>query len=236
MRILAVDTSTSSGSIAFLDDRGMVAEWTLRSAQTHNRRLLKTVDRFLRDLEWPIGSIDLFSVTTGPGSFTGLRIGLTTVKTLAWSLNKPYAAIPSLDALAAPLACSPLPVCTLVDAHKGEVYAAVFTADERWNLHLEGSYVVIPPDRVPERIKGPTIFCGDGWLLHQDIIREKLGESAIGASAPYHIIRASFVGELARVKYLSGQTEDPMTSIPLYVRPSEAELLNPHLNPWNSVS
>ena len=85
MRILAADTSTASGSLALLDGENLTAEWTLRSAQTHNRRLLKSIDSLLREAGWDLETIDAFAVACGPGSFTGLRIGMTTMKVLAWT-------------------------------------------------------------------------------------------------------------------------------------------------------
>jgi tRNA threonylcarbamoyladenosine biosynthesis protein TsaB len=229
MKILAVDTSTASGSMALLEGGKLMAEWTLFSAQTHNRRLLKMVDTFLEALGWAIDDVDGFAVTAGPGSFTGLRIGLTTVKTLAWTLGKPFAAVPSLDALAAPLGFAPLPVCALLDARRNEVYFGLYHPDGKGGLQRMGPYLVMSPARVADRIEGQAIFCGDGWLLYRDMFSETLGSRIVEASAPYHIIRAGFVGELGRRKFLEGGADDPVLSVPLYVRPSEAELRNPHL-------
>lgn len=229
MKILAVDTSTSSGSVALLDGTRLMAEWTLQAAITHNRRLLSTMDFLLREVGWTLDNVDGLAVTVGPGSFTGLRIGLTTMKSLAWAAQKLYVGIPSLDALAAPLSFASMPVCTLLDARKKEVYCTLYQPNGTGRLHREIPYQAISPDRVIEQIKVPTLFCGDGWLLYQDLLERQLGPLAIGAPAPYHIIRAGFVGELARTKFLAGEDEDPMTGIPLYVRPSEAEKNNPHL-------
>jgi tRNA threonylcarbamoyladenosine biosynthesis protein TsaB len=227
MKILAVDTATISGSIALLEGPRVLCEWTMQSAQTHNRRLLKSIDFFLREIGWTLAQIDGFAVTIGPGSFTGLRIGLSTVKTLAWSLKKPFKGIPSLDALAAPLAFAALPVCTLLDAHKKEVFYALYESDSKGRLRRVGEAEVLAPEKILERIKTPTIFCGDGWLLYRNLLLEKLGDFAIEASAPYHIIRSSFVGELARQAFLAGDSDDPMTAVPIYVRASEAEIKFP---------
>jgi tRNA threonylcarbamoyladenosine biosynthesis protein TsaB len=229
MKILAVDTSTTTGSLAFVEDMRVMAEWTLQSAQTHNRRLLKSLDLFLVELGWSLAEVDGFAVTMGPGSFTGLRIGLTTVKTLAWTLRKPYVGISSLDALAAPLSFAALPVCTVIDAHRHEVYSAIFQPDGKGEVQRLTPYQVKAPENLAEQISGPTIFCGDGLPPYRSVLREKLGAWLMEAPAPYHIIRASFVGALAANKFLAGEKEDPMTGIPLYVRPSEAELNNPDL-------
>lgn len=227
MKILAVDTSTVSGSVALLDGETLIAEWVLHSAQTHNRRLLKTVEYLLNQAGWNLGQVEGFAVTTGPGSFTGLRIGLTTVKTLAWSLKKPFFGVLSLDALAAPFGFSPLPVCTLLDARRDEFYCALHLPDGKGGVRRIGACEVMPRERVSEQIIEPTVFCGDGWLVAGDFLRKKLGDLAIGAPGFYHVIRASVVGEIARMKFLAGESEDPLTAVPLYVRLSEAEVRNP---------
>jgi tRNA threonylcarbamoyladenosine biosynthesis protein TsaB len=229
MKILAVDTSTASGSIALLDGARLMAEWTLQSAQTHNRRLLKNIDHFLSELGWTIKQLEGFAVTIGPGSFTGLRIGATTIKTLAWATGKPFAGIPSLDALAAPLGFSTLPICPLIDARRSEIYYALYQPDERGEVRLAAPFQVDSPERIVRKIQGPTIFCGDGWALCQELFSKKLGAQAVAASGPFHVIRASHVGELARKRFQEQQAEDPMTVVPLYVRPSEAEIRHPHL-------
>lgn len=229
MKILAVDTSTSSGSVALLDDARVMGEWSLQAALTHNRRLLGRVDFLLREVGWEFEQLEGLAATLGPGSFTGLRIGLTTIKTLAWSSGKLFVGIPSLDALAAPFSFASLPVCTLIDARKKEVYCAIYRPDAGGGLSRKTPYQAIAPERVIEQIKEPTLFCGDGWLLYRDLLAGELGGLAIAAPAPCNIIRASFVGELARLKFLAGEAQDPMTSVPLYVRPSEAEINNPHI-------
>jgi tRNA threonylcarbamoyladenosine biosynthesis protein TsaB len=227
MKILAVDTSTASGSIALLDDTRLVAEWTLYSTQTHNRRLLKNIDLFLNELGWTLEHLDGFAVTIGPGSFTGLRIGVTTIKTLAWAARKPFAGIPSLDALAAPLGYAAHPICSLIDARKSEIYHAFYQPDGKGAVRLMAPFQVDSAERILEKVEGPTIFCGDGWPLCEELFGKKLGDWALAASAPYHVIRASHVGELARKRLQGQQGEDPMTCVPLYVRPSEAEIQHP---------
>jgi tRNA threonylcarbamoyladenosine biosynthesis protein TsaB len=224
MKILAADTSTATGSVALLQDDQVLAEWSLHSSQTHNRRLLKMVDIVLQQAGCPVADVDGFAVTTGPGSFTGLRIGLSTMKTLAWSLQKPYVGISSLDALAAAFAFTSLPVCPVLDARKKQIYFALYRPDGCGSLVRQGPYRVTPPAELIQHILEPTIFCGDGWLLYRDLLQPDLGALAVTPPAPYHTIRAAFVAAMARQKILAGVAEDPMAGIPLYVRPSEAEL------------
>ncbi|MEN6437475.1 MAG: tRNA (adenosine(37)-N6)-threonylcarbamoyltransferase complex dimerization subunit type 1 TsaB [Syntrophobacter sp.] len=227
MRILAADTSSMSGSLALIEDGTIVAEWTLRSAQTHNRRLLGAIDQILDQAAWSLDSVDGFAVTAGPGSFTGLRIGMTTIKTLAWTRGKLYAAVPSLDALAFPFACAALPVCTIIDARKQEVYCALYRSDPRGTVRNIMPCTALSPLELARRITEPVIFCGDAWPLYKNQIKRKLGALAIGAPASLHMLRAGFVGEIAAKRFEKGQSDDPATSIPYYVRPSEAEIRYP---------
>jgi len=230
MKILAVDTSTTSGSIALLDGPHVLAEWTIQSAQTHNRRLLKRVDIILRELGWELDKVDALAVTSGPGSFTGLRIGVTTIKTIAWAARKPFVSIPSLDALAAPLGFAALPICPLIDARKDEIYFSLYRSEGTGKVQPLAPYRVESPERIVTEIKGPTIFCGDGWPRCKELFVKRLGDWAVAAPAPFHIIRASSVGELARNRLAAEQQgEDPLTAGPCYVRPSEAEIMHPHL-------
>lgn len=224
MKIVAIDTSTTAGSVALLQDEQVVAEWYLQSAKTHNRRLLSSLNDVLRQAGWSLKDADGFAATIGPGSFTGLRIGLSTVKTLAWSLSKDYVGVSSLDALAAGLFFSPLPVCSVLDARKNEVYFALYRPTGLGHPALQGSYLVDKPHRLARSITEQTVFCGDGWLLYKDFLQESLGELAVEAPAPCHMIRASHVGFLAMQRMLAGKGDDPMLSAPLYVRPSEAEI------------
>lgn len=230
MKVLAADTSTASGSVCLMDGARVKAEWTIHSEITHNRLLLKTIDRVLEAVGWSLEEVEGFAVTTGPGSFTGLRIGLTTLKSLAWALRKPFAGIPSLDALAAQFAFAAHPVCSLLDARKREVFVGLYQPDDKGNLVRKGDLRVAKPERILDWIAEPTVFCGDGWLAYEDFFREKLGPKALAAPAPHHVLRSSHVAHLARKRFLAGDVDNPMTSVPLYVRPSEAELHYPELS------
>lgn len=235
-KILAADTSTSSGSIALLEGERILLERLLASSQTHNRRLLKSIEEALRIVGWRYDQVDGFAVTMGPGSFTGLRIGLTTIKTLAWASRKPLVGIPTLDVLAASLPFSPLPICALIDAHKKEVYARVYRSEPGGEVHPVSPCLAMGIRAVPEIIREKTLFCGDGWLLHRSTLQELLGPLAVGAPAPFHLIRAGVLGELARKRLECGEVDNPLTAVPLYVRPSEAELSTVHPRPGFSPS
>ena len=206
---------------------------TLSSARTHNRRLLKAIDSLLREAGWDLKAIDAFAVACGPGSFTGLRIGMTTMKVLAWTMGKLYAGICTLDALALPLSFSNNPICALLDARKGEVYCALYRPDGKGGLSLEVPYAAMTPSRLAKNIiskfSEPVIFCGDGWTAYRDLIERKLGEMIVRPPSYFHIIRAASIAELARKRLVKGESDDPKSSVPFYLRPSEAEIHYPDL-------
>ncbi|MEJ5363483.1 MAG: tRNA (adenosine(37)-N6)-threonylcarbamoyltransferase complex dimerization subunit type 1 TsaB [Desulfosoma sp.] len=224
MKVLAVDTSTSSGSVALLDEDAVVAEWTLLSARTHNRRLLDGVDRILAEAGWLLEDVDAFAVTTGPGSFTGIRIGLSTMKAMAWALGKPLVGVGTLPALAAPFSVACRAVCPVIDARKNEVYAALYRPDGKGGLIEEQAPAVLAPEKIALWIAEKTFLCGDGWLAYRERFRRALGDWAVDPGAAFHGVRAGFVGRCAMERLRAGADTDPMRLMPLYVRPSEAEL------------
>ncbi|SHF51291.1 tRNA threonylcarbamoyladenosine biosynthesis protein TsaB [Desulfacinum infernum DSM 9756] len=229
MKILAVDTSTTSGSVALCTEDRVVAEWTLVSARTHNRRLLAGVDRILADAGWDLEEVDAFAVTVGPGSFTGIRIGLSTLKAMAWALGKPLYGVSTLEALAEPLATASLPVCPMVDARKKEIYAALYRPGAPGVLSEERPAAVFAPEAVAQWVNEPVFVCGDGWLQYRSRLREILGDKLVDPGPGYHGIRAGNVGRIALRKMAAGAPSDPVDLVPSYIRPSEAEINNPHL-------
>jgi len=216
MRVLAVDTSTMAGGVALLDGSRVIGESLVDVRTTHSERLMVAVDRALSDAGWAPENLDGFAVTIGPGSFTGLRIGLAAVKGLALALGRPIAAVPTLDAMAAGLPWAMRPVCPVLDARKGEVYACLY----RWDgliMRREWEYLALAPDALAARLTEPVIGVGDGaaliassWMTPTEPVRR-------GPSA-------AVVGWLGHERLRRGETVDATTLVPLYLRPSEAAL------------
>jgi len=127
MKVLAIDTSTMLGGVAVMDDQlGLVAEVRLNVKSTYSERLMTSIDYALQQSGYKVSDMDCFAVAIGPGSFTGLRIGLSTVKGFSYATGKPIVSVPTLEALAHNFPFSRYPVCTMLDARKKEVYAALF--------------------------------------------------------------------------------------------------------------
>ena len=130
MRILGVDTSTSCGSLGLIDEDGVIAEYALFREETHSARLVPAIQALLREARININEIDGMAISLGPGSFTGLRVGLSAVKGLALATEKLVVGIPTLDALASNLPFTPYLICPILDARKGEVYTALYKDGE----------------------------------------------------------------------------------------------------------
>ena len=230
MLILAVETSTFTGSVALVEASlpegawRIVGETTLNLSETHSSRLMPTIDRLLRETSRSIQAVQGIAVGLGPGSFTGLRIAVSTVKGLAFSLQVPVVGVPTLDALAhnVPFA-SPL-VCPVLDARKKEVYATLFRGNGEGDLRKIGEYWVLSPEELCSRISERTILVGNGAEVYGETFREKLGSRALFAPPEFSFPRASSVARLSLPSFRRGQSLDLLTFSPIYVRRSEAEI------------
>jgi len=215
MRVLAVETSTLSGGAALLDER-VVGEYMLDVRVTHSERLMTAIDQLLGDAGWTVRDLEGIAVTVGPGSFTGLRVGLSTVKGLALALAIPVAAVPTLDAMAAMLPYAALPVCPVLDARKREVYASLY----RWDglgMRRQWDYLAIAPDDLARRLDEPVIVVGDGAHAIDSPWARRVEPPRRGP-AP------AVVGALGRTRLALGDTVAAADLVPIYLRPSEAEL------------
>jgi len=216
MRVLAVETSTLSGGAALLDGKRVVGEYTLDVRLTHSERLMAAIDQLLVDAGWTARELEGLAVSVGPGSFTGLRVGLSTVKGLALALAVPVAAVPTLDAMAAMLPFAALPVCPVLDARKREVYASRY----RWDglgMRREWDYLAIAPDELDRRLDEPVIVVGDG----ADSIRSPFAHRIV---PPRRGPAPAVVGALGHARLAIGETVAAAELVPIYLRPSEAEL------------
>ncbi|RNC67903.1 MAG: tRNA (adenosine(37)-N6)-threonylcarbamoyltransferase complex dimerization subunit type 1 TsaB [Desulfuromonadales bacterium] len=222
MKLLTVDTSTSTSSVALTVDGRLVAEYLVDCEKTLSERLLAATAAVLRDARLATDDLDGFGVALGPGSFTGVRIGVATIKGLALASGKPCVGFSSLAMLALNLPWSSFPVCSLFDARKNEVYAGLYRCG-----HLPEELIadcVIPPDRFLERLEGPIIFVGDGALRFRGLIEATLGERAVFAPSHCHQPRAAAGAMLALEAFRTGKTVALPLLNPTYIRPSEAEL------------
>ncbi|MDF1593390.1 MAG: tRNA (adenosine(37)-N6)-threonylcarbamoyltransferase complex dimerization subunit type 1 TsaB [Desulfobacterales bacterium] len=229
MRILALDTSTKSCSVAILDGQTILAESTSVSAQTHAVHLIEMVQKIVDLSGLALSEMDGFAVGRGPGSFTGLRIGISTIKALAVAAGKPVVGVSNLDALAMQAAVSSNMVCPLMDARKGEVYFSRYCY-ENGNLQRIVPAQVSTLDNVLSAIHTTCVFIGEGARIYQKKIIEKFGPYASFAAPIQNTIRASTIGQLSVNRFKQENPDDVVMLAPEYIRKSDAELGFGHKN------
>lgn len=223
MRILALDTTGQGCSVAVAENGELLAEVDFQKKETHSRHIMGLIDAILKVSDLTIHDIDGFAVSRGPGSFTGLRIGLSTIKGLAMVTGKPVVGVSSLDALALNVPFTDRPVCALIDARKNEVYMARYRLEHGWPVAVVPACAVAPESLV-EGIDTHTVFVGTGLSVVGPAIRKRLGEMAVFMPTELDLIRASNVARLGFRRLQSGETDQTDCLVPYYIRPSDAEI------------
>jgi tRNA threonylcarbamoyladenosine biosynthesis protein TsaB len=223
MYILGIETSTMVGSVAIITEDRLIAEYTLNIETTHAERLMSAIDHLLQAVSLCIQDIDGVAVGLGPGSFTGLRIGVTTAKGLAYSIRKPIMAISSLDALASQYLFTDFLICPMLDARKREVYMA-FYRNTGAVVERLSEYTVIAPERLLREITEPVLFLGDGVFSYRRYIETTLGQYALFADAAHLLPRGSLIAKLGYDRLMADDYDDCFALTPLYVRKSDAEI------------
>lgn len=229
MKILAIDTSTSFASVAIAVDEQVVAESLLNTNRTLSARLVPEIERLLTTAGLSFDDIDVFASSIGPGSFTGVRGGIATIQGLALATGTPCAGFSSLALLAMNFSLSPMPVCTLLDARKSEVYAALYDCSSAIPSPIISDSVLPPAlllDQIAALDKSAIIFAGDGAVRYHDLIAERLGDQAVFAPYPLNSPHAANGTVLALHASRCGALLEPGQLLPLYLRASDAEINN----------
>ena len=224
MKVLGIDTSTSCGSVGLVDDGEVISDYLLNIPVTHSERLLGAIEFILREARCPIGNVDGWAISIGPGSFTGLRIGVSTVKGLAFATGKPVAGVSTLDVLASQVTPTSHLICPILDARKKEVYTAFYRYEGGNFLKRQSNYQAIRPEDLVKKIKEHTIFLGDGLKTYGDFLLNSLPSLAIFPPVPLNISHGSMVAKLGSEFLQKGECLDLSNFTPLYIRPSEAEM------------
>jgi tRNA threonylcarbamoyladenosine biosynthesis protein TsaB len=223
MLVLAVDTTTPSGSVALLEDEKLFGEVGVESAATHSARLLRSIDFLLAAHGRDVKDVDAFAVAAGPGSFTGIRIGVSAVKSLAFASGKPVAPVSTLLALASKLASDGTRlVCPLLDAKKEEIYAGLFEARKNGLAELvpQGAYA---PDAFFARLPARRViaFAGSGLVVYRAKLLPYVRDKARFPRRSSFI--AAEVGRIGAAMVREGKSVDASSLEPLYFRSSQAE-------------
>lgn len=222
MKIIGIDTATKGCSVAIVENGSLLSEMTKVSSHTHAIHLMEMIDDALHMSGVKLADLDGLAVTQGPGSFTGLRIGISTAKGIAAALQKPLVGVSSLRVLAMQLVPCSFLICPVLDARKNEIYFSRYRY-EKGVLKQEVDADVFTPDKAVSGINEPCIFVGNGVVLYKDVIESIVGEFASFALPYYSVIRASTVAFLGIEKLEKKENGVDDNLIPCYIRRSDAE-------------
>lgn len=230
MLILAVDSATPSAGVALVEENKVLYEELVNYKKTHSETLMPMIDRALVTCECFLDDIDAIAITVGPGSFTGLRIGMGTVKGLSLASGKPLVPVSTLETLAYNLVGVADIVAVLLDARKQEVYSALYDVSGEFPKNLSDELALSPEEFVDlirqmqakHNLKQVRLV-GNGYYPYQDYFKEALGDLLIEVPAHFMLPRAAALGNLAIDKIKSGAVADVYAMRPVYLRLSEAE-------------
>jgi len=231
MIILALDTSAQAASAAVAKDGYLLGEITIRNGKTHSQKVIPMIHSLLDMLDYKPEDLDLLAVANGPGSFTGLRIGVVTIKAMAYALNKPVVEVSTLMALAYTVNEADGLVCPVMDARNRQVYTGLYkTGSGSVEVLKEDSGLAV--DELVNILKGydlPVHFVGDAVPLYRDYIKEQ-GINARFAPDEIFTHRAATVAHLAWLMQKDGKVTDAFHSVPNYLRKSQAERMKDMLS------
>ncbi len=221
--LLAVETATRTLSVALLRGGTLVAEITTCDERLHSERLLPALERLLALAGMELGEVSGYAVSIGPGSFTGLRIGLATVKGLALGAATPVAAVPTLAALSCAAQGAPGPVAALLDARRGEVYAGAWAAPGAFESPRLAESVYTPEALAARLPEGCTLVAGEGAAGAAEAVCA-VRRDVVGCVPPVLAgARAAWVGRLGARLLAAGAGVDAAALVPRYLRRAEAE-------------
>jgi len=229
MRILAVDTSSQVAAVAVTEQDRLLGERPLKNKWAPGQTRMTLIGKLPRSVELKPSDIDVFAASIGPGSFTGLRIGVVTVKALAYAAGKSVVGVPTLDGLAANLPLTDKWICPMVDARNRQVYTSLYKWGDSEEPFRIWDFMALGIDELAEKIKAlekDVIFLGDGVNVNRDFLKEQLQSRCFFAPGPQLLQRASSIASLARLRAEKGEAVPPSALEPFYLRKSQAERLH----------
>ncbi|MBU3214977.1 tRNA (adenosine(37)-N6)-threonylcarbamoyltransferase complex dimerization subunit type 1 TsaB [Clostridium estertheticum] len=224
MKILSLDSATQSATCAILDDNKVLGEITFNYKKQHSQILMPIIDELFKNTQMSIDDIDAFVASKGPGSFTGLRIGMATIKGLSQGTNKPFVTVSTLDSLAYNLAYTDGIICPILDALRDNVYTALYTFEDK-KLNRISDYINISIDELITMLKDKDCnisFVGDGTLKFKEKLITNLPK-VIFAPDHLNLAKATSLGELGLKLLSNGTFDDIYASVPIYLRKPQAE-------------
>jgi tRNA threonylcarbamoyladenosine biosynthesis protein TsaB len=227
LKILGIDISTKFCNLGLIEDEDILIECTINGLKKkHSSILVPAIKNLLKTIDLKIEEINGIAVSIGPGSFTGLRIGLCVAKGLCYARSLPLLGIPTLDAMAFPFKEIPYLICPVLESKKDEIYDVVFRGGV--SLHKVMDYKCEDIQSLLFRLsplKEKIIFSGDGIKKYRDIIKEKIGKDALFIDSQLNLPVAASIAFLGLNKLKKGEEDNISTLSPFYLRKSEAEII-----------
>ena len=227
MKILGIDTSAKFCNLGLIEDEDILIEYTINGLRKkHSSILVPAIKNLLKTIDLKIEEINGIAVSMGPGSFTGLRIGLCVAKGLCYTRSLPLLGIPTLDAMAFPFKEIPYLICPVLESKKDEIYDVVFRGGV--SLHRVMDYKCEGIQSLLARLsplKEKIIFSGDGIKKYRDIIKNKIGKNALFIDSQLNFPVAASIAFLGLNKLKKGEEDNVSTLSPFYLRKSEAEII-----------
>ncbi|MBC7231741.1 MAG: tRNA (adenosine(37)-N6)-threonylcarbamoyltransferase complex dimerization subunit type 1 TsaB [Chloroflexi bacterium] len=215
--LLAIDTATRIAGIALYDQDGLHAEYMWQTSDNHTVELMPYIVRACEQQTLAPSALTAVAVSLGPGSFTGLRVGMSVAKGLALALNIPLLGIPTLDATAYAHSHQPLPVCAVLPAGRGRWCTAFYqVVAGTWRRRSE--YALATLDALSDLLKEPTLVCGEMDQRLIQALREAVPGHAIIASPAFAIRRAGYLAELAWQRFAAGERDNLSSLSPIYLQ------------------
>lgn len=227
MRILGIDTSSSKLSLAIIEKGKIIGDFNLNLPKEHSRYLVPSIDKLLKKTKLSLNKIDALAISIGPGSFTGLRIGVATVKALAIAKRKKVMGISSLDVLAYNgLEAREEYICPIIDAKKDKVYAAIYQKNGN-GLKKHSKDLLISIQDLLKILNKPTLFLGDAIRIYEEKILQQLDNKAILASEKLWFPQAKFVAMLGEKMARKNKFINPLDLVPRYLHKRDCQIKLP---------
>lgn len=224
MRLLGIDSSQPSGSAALLENQSILSQKINPNPESRANPALALVDAVLSDAAVELKALDGFAITTGPGSFTGLRVGISLIKGFVLSLEKPFIGISTLEALAATVSPdAPGIICPVLDARKKEIYTALFQYQAGHLVRLTED-AVYSPEELCRIVSQPAIFLGNGLESYKYYFQDRLGPRMVSGDAFIQCCPAAGAARLAARRFAKEKSFDLNTLQINYIRKPEAEI------------
>lgn len=215
--LLAIDTATQYAGIALYTGEEVVLEMTWRAGRHHTRQVPPAIDEAFRRTGATPADLTGVAVALGPGSFTGLRIGLSLAKGFALARDIPIVGIPTLDITAQPHFHGTTPVCAVLQAGRGRLAFAFYAPDKAGTWQRRGDYRLGSPENVADLVTEPTRFVGEITARERRLWQARLADLALFLPPALNVRRAGVLAELAWARLQAGETDDPATLAPIYL-------------------